>query len=126
MDTSSTVVKDSHNFLPVPAEWRQTICEIVTAFKDGDFSLSRGISSVRPIGTIDAKHIEENIEDCDVQLIDLPMDAWRTSVYQWAGQHWDVMIDLYSSEGATDLVMHLHVFEDGSGYAFEVHMAYVP
>lgn len=112
---------------PVPTVWRKTISEIVEAFKDGDFALSRGVSGVRHISQEDAAGIAENIQDYGAHLTSLPEDAWNTSVCQWYGQHWDVMVDLYTvEEGASDLVLQLRVYEEGAAYAFEVHLVYVP
>ena len=42
------------------------------------------------------------------------------------GNRWDVLIDLYTEEeGASDLVLEAHVFEQGMGQVFEVHFVYV-
>ena len=36
-------------------------------------------------------------------------------------------VDLYTEEeDASDLVLHVRVAEEGEGYAFEVHLVYVP
>lgn len=40
---------------------------------------------------------------------------------------WDVMVDLYTAEeGASDLVLHVHVYEEGSSYAFEIYSMHAP
>lgn len=126
MSQTVAVLKDKKQ-QPVPSVWRKTISEIVEAFKDGDFTLSRGINRVRPISKDDAAGIEENIQGYGAELVSLPEETWNTSVCQWYGQHWDVIVDLYTvDEGASDLVLQLRVYEDAGGYIFEVHLVYVP
>jgi len=127
MSDSVFVLKDGRSQQPVPSVWRNTLAEIVEAFKRGDFSLARGITGVRPIPTGDADGIAANIQDYGAQLASLPEETWRTSVCQWLGTHWDVMVDLFTEEeGASDLILHVRVWEEGSTYVFEVHLVYVP
>lgn len=121
-----SVLKDERGQQPVPSVWRNTLSEIVESFKAGDFALARGIAGVRPISVKDAEGIANNIEDYGAQLISLPEETWRTSVCQWLGKHWDVMVDLFTDEGASDLILHVRVYENGSAYTFEVHLVYVP
>lgn len=122
-----SVLKDEHGQQPVPSVWRNTLTEIVEAFKEGDFALARGIAGVRPISADDAEGIAGNIQDYGAQLASLPEETWRTSVCQWLGKHWDVMVDLFTEEeGASDLILHVRVYEEGSAYTFEVHLVYVP
>lgn len=126
MSQTVAVLKDKKQ-QPIPSVWRKTISEIVEAFKDRDFTLSRGISRVRPISKDDAAGIEENIQDYGAELVSLPEETWNTSVCQWYGQHWDVMVDLYTAdEGASDLVLQLRIYEEAGDYIFEVHLVYVP
>lgn len=126
MSQTVAVLKDKKQ-QPVPSVWRKTISEIVEAFKDEDFTLSRGVNRVRPISEDDAAGIEENIQDYGADLVSLPEETWNTSVCQWYGQHWDVMVDLYTvDEGASDLVLQLRVYEEAGDYIFEVHLVYVP
>ncbi|WP_374516918.1 DUF7668 domain-containing protein [Undibacterium squillarum] len=126
MSQTVVVLKDKKQ-QPVPSVWRNTISEIVEAFKGGDFALSRGINGVRPISKDDAAGIEEDIQDYGAELVSLPEETWNTSVCQWYGQHWDVMVDLYTmDEGSCDLVLQLRVSEEAGGYIFEVHLVYVP
>lgn len=126
MSQTVAVLKDKKQ-QPVPSVWRKTISEIVEAFKDGDFALSQGVNRVRPISKDNAAGIEENIQDYGAELVSLPEDTWNTSVCQWYGQHWDVMVDLYTiDEGASDLVLQLRVYEEAGDYIFEVHLVYVP
>lgn len=80
-----------------------------------------------PISEEDAEAIADNIYDYGAQLISLPDAAWQTSVCQWQDGHWVVLVDLFTEdEGASDLVLHVRVYENGSAFVFEVHLVYVP
>jgi len=121
------VLKDERNQTPVPSAWRQTFHEIAEALKDGDSGTARAIVGVRPVSSKDAVRIAENIKDYGCRLISLPDSTWRTSVCQWMRGYWAVLVDLYTEEeGASDLVLSVDVYEDGSGYAFEIQSVHVP
>ena len=121
------ILKDEHNQSPVPSAWRGTLSAIVEAFKEGDFSLTRKVPGVRSIPEKKATRIAGNIKSYGARLASLPEDAWQTSVCQWMGAYWDVMVDLYTvEEGASDLVLQARVYEEGVTYAFDVHFVYVP
>jgi hypothetical protein len=127
MGESIPVSKDSQHQQFVPSAWRNTFHQIVEAFKEGDFTLTRAIAGVRPIKASDAKGIADNIEDYGAQLVSLPEETWQTSVCLWMETHWDVIVDLYTlEEGCSDLVLHVRVDEVSSGYIFDVHFVYVP
>ena len=67
------------------------------------------------------------LADYGETLIDLPDETWETSVSQWMGPHWDVLVDLWTAEsGRSDLVLHVQVFETRSGFRVEIHAVYVP
>lgn len=60
-------------------------------------------------------------------LIELPDDAWNTSVSQWMGDHWQVLVDLWTVElGASDVVMNVRVFEIDGGFRAEIDSVHVP
>jgi hypothetical protein len=120
-------ISKERNLRPVPSAWRTTLSKIVEAFKDGDFILAQPIPGVRSISKEDAAGIADSIEDYGAQLTSLPEDTWKTSICQWLESHWDVMVDLYAvDEGASNLILHVHVYEDGPSFAFEVHFVYAP
>ena len=120
------VLKDKRQNL-VPTAWRNTLSQIVEAFKDGDFVLARGMVGVRPISIADATGISNAIHDYGAQLTSVPEETWRTSVCQWTGSRWEVMVDLYTvDEGVSDLILHVRVYEEDSDYIFDVHLVYVP
>ena len=73
-----------------------------------------------------AKQIED-VAEYGETLVELPHDTWTTSVAQWLGTRWDVLVDLWTEgEGRSDLVLHARVFEANGGYRYEVHLVYVP
>jgi hypothetical protein len=60
-------------------------------------------------------------------LVELPRETWESSVAQWMGAHWDVLVDLWTEgEGRRDLVLDARVHETESGFRFEVRLVYVP
>jgi hypothetical protein len=60
-------------------------------------------------------------------LTSLPEATWETSACQWTGEYWDVLVDLFTiEEGASDLALAVRVYEDGSGYSFEIQSVHVP
>lgn len=121
------ILKDEQSQHAVPSEWRNVFSSIVEAFKEGDFTLTRNILGVRPISEKDAQSIAENIQDYGAQLASLPEEAWHTSVCQWMGGYWDVMIDLHTvEEGRSDLILSARVYEEDSTYFFDIHLVYVP
>ena len=127
MTEAVPVLKDEHEQKPIPSVWRSTFSDIVEALKQGDYGLTRGVASVRPISAEKAAGIARYIKNYGAHLISLPEEAWQTSVCQWMRDYWDVLIDLYTiEEGASDLALAVRVYEEGSAYAFEVHLVYVP
>jgi hypothetical protein len=118
---AAPVLKDADVEKSVPSTWRNTISGIVEAFKEGDFTLTRRIAGVRPVSEKDAAGIVHNILDHGAQLASLPDETWQTSVCRWWGTFWQVCVDLYTvEEGASDLILHLRVYEEDSIYVFAV------
>lgn len=127
MSSPISVLKDAHRQMPVPFVWRSTLSRIADAFGQGDFGLDRGIVGVRPISTKDSTRIASNIERYGARLTSLPEQTWETSACQWMGEYWDVLVDLFTvNEGASDLALVVRVYEDGSGYSFEIQSVHVP
>ncbi|MGR9116093.1 MAG: DUF7668 domain-containing protein [Gammaproteobacteria bacterium] len=121
------ILKDEDNQMLVPEAWRNTFTDIVEAFKDGDFKLERGVHGVRPVSEDDAARIASNLANYGCHLISLPEETWNTSMCQWMQGYWDVLIDLFTSEeGASDLVLAVRVYEEGSSYIFEIQSIHVP
>ena len=121
------VVKDESHQLPIPSAWRPVLRSIVQAFVERDYALSHGVPGVAPVSSKTAEQIEEYVEDYGEALIELPEQTWDTSVTQWMGDRWDILVDLWTErEGRSDLVLSARVVESGAGFEFHVHMVYVP
>ena len=120
-------VKDKNAAYPIADTWRPQLREIVKALAEGDYDISRGISSVTPPSKATADQIRTYIADFGEALADLPDEAWDSSVSQWIGTHWDVLVDLWTVEsGRSDLVLNLRVFETNTGFRFEIDSLHVP
>jgi hypothetical protein len=119
--------KDPHSEHPIPTAWRRTLSSIADAIADGDFFLSRGIKDVAPVDEETASAIASSISGYGVHLKPLPEETWTTSVCQWMGTYWNVLVDLYSNEeGQSDLVLNVRVMEHAAGHSFEVQLVFVP
>lgn len=120
-------VKDESQQRPIPLVWRRAFREIVDAFVQGDFGLSRRVSGVDPIDSDTASQISAYVESYGATLSTLPEATWDSSVCIWNGNRWDCLVDLWTQEeGRSDLVMHAHVIEDDGGHLIQVHLVYVP
>lgn len=120
-------IKDEKSEHPIPTTWCPVIREIIRAFSHHDYRLSTGVPGVVSISPEKAEQIEAYIQDYGADLIELPEDAWASSVCIWMGSRWDALIDLWtSSEGRSDLVLSLQVSEAGGGFEYNVYMVYVP
>lgn len=129
MEARDTVlaVKDPDNERPIPTAWRSTIKAIVHALVVRDYQLNSGVSGVAPVSAETANHIKKYVESYGAELVELPDEAWETSVCIWTGSRWDALIDLWSaSEGRSDLVLSLQVQESVAGIEFHIYMVYVP
>jgi len=85
------------------------------------------VPKVAPVSDDTAAHIRDYVQDYGATLAALPEAPWETSVCMWAGNHWNVVVDLWTEEeGRSDLVLQLRVRENRVGEIVEVHMVYVP
>lgn len=112
---------------PIPSAWRPTFVRIVEAFVRHDYRLQAGVPGVAPVSEDTAGHVRDYVEDYGATLAALPEEAWETSVCNWAGNHWDALVDLWTEEeGRSDLVLQARVRETVDGDMVEIHMVYVP
>lgn len=113
--------------MPVPPVWRPTLAAIVAALVRGDLAAA-GIPGVEPLDAATQDQVRDAVRDYgDVTLVPLTDETWETSVAIWSGHRWEVLVDLRTAEeGRSDLVLHAYVREDGGGYAYAVHLLYVP
>jgi len=126
-DSEQPAVKDAHAQHPIASAWRPTFRKIVSAFVEGDYRLERGIEAVEPVTEERVSQIRQYIAKYGEKLVELPDETWTTSVAQWMGTHWEVLVDLWTKgEGRSDLVLDARVYESKEGYRFEVHAVYVP
>lgn len=113
----------------IPSIWRNTIFEIVEAFKNHDIE---SYNQIKGIVSIDSNDFEEILSDINAygeSLISLPDQTWETSQCIWKGDScWHVFIDLYTiNEGKSDLILFLTVESDGhNNFSFDVNNFYVP
>jgi len=115
----------------VPEEWRATICEIVRAFANDDYVLASfrgsGMSRSVAIEPSSSSQAKAYIDDYGESLVELPPETWDSSIVQWTGAHWEVVVDLFTAEsGCSDMILELWVNEVLEGYRFRVHAVYVP
>lgn len=119
--------KDLDGEHPVASDWRPIFCEIVKAFVRRDYALAGGIAFVAPVSAKTAEQIENYVADYGETLTELSDDTWKTSVAQWTGNHWDVLVDLWTIEsGRSDMVLHAEVAEIANGFRVKIYMVYVP
>jgi hypothetical protein len=120
-------LKDEEQQHPVASAWRPALREIVKALATGDHTALLGSTAVAPVGAAVADQIREYVADYGETLVELPDDAWTTSVSQWMGTHWDVLVDLWTAEsGASDLVLFVRVHEAEEGFRVHVDSVHVP
>jgi DNA-binding cell septation regulator SpoVG len=120
-------LKDEDAAHPVASDLRPTLRAIVGAFREGDFGLA-GMPSVSPVAPATRKQIQDYIAEYGETLAELPDETWSSSVAQWMGTHWDVLVDLWTEEsGESDLVLSARVFETDDGSCrIEVDSVHVP
>ena len=100
---------------------------IVNALVQKDYHLSCRIKNVAPVSDVIAEQIKEYIEDYGEELIDLPKETWDTSTYLYFGNHWNVLIDLFTrSGGLSDLVLKAEIKEINNDYLVSILLVYVP
>ncbi len=127
MTNLPNAVKDEGEAHPVAGAWRPVFGEIVRALVEGDFTLSRQVLRVRPVDIETANEMRTYVASYGARLIELPSESWSTSVAQWMGSHWDVLVDLWTAEeGRSDLVLHARVFERGTDFEIELDSLHVP
>ena len=120
-------VKDEENERSIPTLWRPIFCDLVKSFVDQDYKVSSGVTGVAPVSDDTAKHIKDYIEDYGEILVELPKETWESSVCIWMGNHWEVLIDLWTgAEGRSDLVLKAQVSASKDSFVYLIEMVYVP
>ena len=120
-------LKDPDAAHPIAGAWRPMLREVVRRFARGDYGLAHAVQGVEPVAAATAEQIRDYVAQYGATLVELPDDAWQTSVAQWMGPHWEVLVDLWTAEeGRSDLVLHGHVVETSDGPRLTVYLVYVP
>ena len=120
-------VKDVDDAHPIAGSWRPMLRDVVRSFVAGDYGLETEVLGVEPVSAKTAEHIRSYIADYGATLVDLPPDTWQTSVAQWYGTHWNILVDLWTAqEGRSDLALAGKIVESDSGPRLTIHMVYVP
>lgn len=118
--------KDEFAQLPVPVIWRSTIAQIVQRLAAEDYHLENAVPQVSAVPAPTAKQIRSYIHEYGAPLAPLDPSTWDSSVAAWSGRHWEVLVDLWTTEGASDMVLRLIFHEDADRYRFEIQLVYVP
>ena len=121
-------VKDASHEVAIPEAWRPTLKAVVDSLVRRDTVIGVGLPSVDPVPAEISQQCIDAIDGYGaVTLVTLPDESWDTSVALWFGDHWRCLVDLWTEEeGRSDLVLDVHVFENGPGYRFHVQLVYVP
>ena len=125
--TDVTARKDEHDAHPVPTAWRPMLTAIANAFARGDYSLAAALPDIDPVEPPTAAQVRYAVESYGATLVPLPEATWETSICQWYGSHWEVLVDLWTAEeGPSDLVLQSRVYEVSGGVRCRVDLVYVP
>jgi len=120
-------IKDEDAAHPIASAWRPTLRKIVKALVRGDYALKQSIPFVAPVSAKTASQMKQYVAEYGETLRDLSEETWTTSVAQWTGSHWDVLVDLWTVEsGRSDMVLHTIVSEVKGGFRIKIHLVYVP
>ena len=82
---STQEVEKVESELPIPDSWRNVFSQIVSCFVENDYSISKQIDGLRPVTEDTAVQIKEYLADYGEKLIELPEQAWETSIFYLAG-----------------------------------------
>ena len=124
--TSNEPLK-SETELPVPIVWRTTCIQIADRLAVGDYRLDIRPENVGAVTADTANFIASQIASYGDELVELSDETWERAIYLWMDGYWQVVVDLCTkAQGVSDLAMFAKVFEQASGFHFEVEAIYVP
>ena len=122
--TNYIVEKLDDEELPVPSAWRASLKQIADEIIAGRIPVMQNIKAISP-ETIEINN--GNIDGYPDKIGPLHEVTWGSSIYTWTDGHWEVLLDLSTSEFETsDLVLHLKVHPIGDQFEFEPGIIYVP
>lgn len=127
MSADVPVLYDEDSATPVPTIWRETLIQIVEAFKTNDLISINLIKGVQNVELEYLQEIAENITNYGETLVSLPDETWNSSQAYWKGFCWDIILDLFTeSEGRSDLILLMRVFETDGVFEYSIQNIYVP
>ncbi|WP_335951782.1 DUF7668 domain-containing protein [Acinetobacter beijerinckii] len=127
MSTDVPVLYDKDTATPVPSVWRETLIKIIEAFKNNDLASINQIEGVQNIELEHLQEIAENITDYGEKLVSLPDETWDSSQAYWMGFCWNIILDLFTeSEGRSDLILSIRIFETDGVFEYSIQDMYVP
>jgi hypothetical protein len=119
-------IKDANSAHPIASAWRPTLREVVNAFVQGDYTLAHKIAFVAPVSRSSASQMRAYVAQYGESLVALPDKTWTTSVSQWMDGFWEILVDLWTAKGRSDMVLHAQVFEAKGRFRIKLHAVYVP
>ena len=120
-------VKDPDAAHPIAGAWRAMLRDVVRCFARGDYRLEQGVPGVDAVSAATAEQVRAYLADFGGTLVELPDETWQTSVAQWMGTHWEVLVDLQTAEeGRSDLALAGEIRETSAGPRLRISMVYVP
>lgn len=112
---------------PIPLKWRPALERIVDDIRGRNLGPDEAEGFTISVESGDADHIYKSIDSYGDELIEIPEAAWQTSICRWMGDHWNLLIDLFTvEEGTSDLVLFVDLYEQGETKRFEVQSVHVP
>lgn len=127
MSADVPVLYDEDSATPVPTIWRETLIQIVEAFKTNDLISINHIKGVQNIELEYLQEIAENITNYGETLVSLPDETWKSSQAYWKGFCWYIILDLFTEiEGRSDLILSMRVFETDGVFEYSIQNIYVP
>jgi len=120
-------VKDLEAHHPIASAWQPALRSLVAALVRGEFELQIRPAEVDPLEPGVAEQMRAYVADYGETLTALSAECWSTSVSQWMGDHWVILVDLATVEsGISDLVLHAKVFETPLSFRIVVESIHVP
>ena len=115
--------------VPIPSVWRPVIEAMVACMAAGDWQLDNAPRNVARVDQKDARLLAAAVDAYGAgPLVPLPAATWETSISMWQpiNERWDLLVDLWTAEGAIDLVLFVEVYPTDDIYEFRVYSMYVP
>ena len=120
-------VADPDTAHPIATAWRPLFAHVIDALVRRDPAALHDLPWLVPVPSTAFARMLEAIDAYGETLVPLDARTWETSVAQWMGDHWDVLVALWTAEsGCSDLVLDARVFDGDDGVSIELYLVYVP